>query len=123
MSYDYDFDYYSGADLLYPLEPSKPSLSRNHSVAEAREYADDLEYYETAMTEYKSDRDWHSEQQNNRLLELQTKLRDEYDITEAQMFILWNKAWVEGHSEGIRCVVALFDEYYDLASEFAALEK
>jgi len=119
----YDFDYYSGSDLIYPQKPSKPSLSRNPSAAEARDYADDLEVYEKKLETYRSDRDWYSEQQNNRLLELQTKLRDEYDITEAQMFILWNKAWVEGHSEGIRCVVALFDEYYELASEFAALEK
>ena len=119
----YDFDYYSGADLVYPQKPSKPFLSRNPSASEAREYADDLEYYETAMEEYKSDRDWYSTQQNNRLLELQAKLRDEYDITEAQMFILWARAWEDGHAEGVQRVVGIFDEYYDLASEFAALEK
>lgn len=119
----YDFDYYSGVDLVYPQKPSKPSLSRNPSASEAREYADDLEYYETAMEEYKSDRAWYSTQQNNRLLELQTKLRDEYGITEAQMFILWNKAWEDGHSEGVQRVVGIFDELYSVASQFASLEK
>ena len=121
---NYDFDYYSGSDLIYPQKPTKPILiGRNPSSAEFRAYADDLEVYEKQLESYKSDRDWYSEQQNKRLLELQTKLRDEYDITEAQMFILWNKAWIEGNSQGIRFVVALFDEYYDMASEFAALEK
>jgi hypothetical protein len=100
----YDFDYYSGADLIYPQKPSKPSLSRNPSAAEARDYADDLEVYEKQLESYKSDRDWYYEQQNNRLLELQTKLRDEYGITSDGMLILWNKAYEDGHSEGLNHV-------------------
>ena len=113
----YDFDYYSGSDLIYPQKPSKPFLSRSPSAPEARAYADDLAVYEKNLEEYKSDRDWYSAQQRNRLLELQEKLRDDYDITETQMFILWNKAYEDGHSEGLNRVVALFDEYYNLASE------
>lgn len=120
---NYDFDYYSGSELTYPQKPYKPTLSRNPSPAEARNYADELEMYEKQMTEYKSNSDWYSEQQRNRLFELQARLRDDYNITKAQMFILWNRAWDGGHSEGLRCVVSLFDTYYDLASEFAALEK
>jgi hypothetical protein len=118
-----DFDYYNGKDLIYPQKPSKPSLSRNPSAAEARDYADDLEVYEKQLESYKSDLAWYSEQQINRLLELQTKLRDEYGITGDGMLILWNKAYELGHSEGLNRVVGIFDELYEVASEFAALEK
>jgi phage terminase large subunit-like protein len=118
-----DFDYYSGTDLIYPQKPSKPSLSRNPSAAVWRDYADDLEVYEKQLESYKSDLAWYYEQQNIRRLELQTKLRDEYGITEAQMFVLWNKAYELGHSEGLNRVVAVFDELHEVASEFAALEK
>lgn len=120
---NYDFDYYSGSDLIYPQKPYKPSLSLNPSAAEARAYANDLEVYEKKLETYKSDRDWYSQQQNNRLLELQAKLRDEYGITEAQMFILWARAWEDGHSEGVQRVVGIFDELYSVASQFASLEK
>lgn len=119
----YDFDYYSGADLIYPIKPSKPTLGRNPSAAEARAYADLMEQYEDAVDAYKSDRDYYHLQQRNRLIDLQEKLRADYDITEAQLFTLWNKAYELGHSEGLNRVVAVFDELYEVASEFAALEK
>lgn len=122
MSYDYD--YYSGRDLIYPKRPSRPSaLPRNATAAEVRHYADQLEVYEGETVIYKElDREY-SDKLNGRLKELQTKLRDDYDITEAQFFVLWNKAWEDGHSSGLHEVVSIFDDLYDLASEFAALEK
>jgi hypothetical protein len=120
----YDFDYYTGNDLIWPKRPIKPTLiGRNPSPTELRVYADDLEVYQAEMVGYNEDLSFYKQTLNIRRLELQTKLRNDYDITESQMFILWNKAYEDGHSEGLNRVVALFDEYYDLASEFAALEK
>jgi hypothetical protein len=120
----YDYDYYSGRDLTYPKRPSRPSaLPRNATAAEVRDYADQLEFYEAELESYKDVKAYYNETINRRTKELQTKLRDDYDITEAQLFVLWNKAWEDGHSEGFQRVVGIFDDLYDLASEFAALEK
>ena len=119
---DYDFDYFSGRDLRYPGSPAKPGLSYNPTAAEARLYANQLEAYETDLVEYKRLRDDYNRSINGRLHELKTRLRNDYNITEGQVVILWNKAWEDGHSEGVRRVVEIFDELYDVASEFAALE-
>ena len=119
-----DFDYFGGRDLIAPKGPRKPvRLGLNPTVAQARAYADALEIYEAEMVSYQSERAAYNDRMNSRLGELQILLRSEYDITEAQMFILWNSAWRDGHSEGLNRVVDIFDELYEVASEFAALEK
>lgn len=120
MSYDYD--YYSGADLRYPRR-WKPTLVRNPSSCEARAFADDLEDYERNLESYKEDISYYKDQIGRRLDELKNKLIGEYVITEAQMCILWRRAWETGHSAGLHEVVNYFDEYYSMASEFAALQK
>jgi hypothetical protein len=120
---DYDFDYYGGKDLNYPNKPTKPRMSSTPTAAEARRYADELEAYEIKLKEYRDRYDDHTRSLNGRLFELKTRLRDEYDITEAQMHLLWARAWEDGHDEGLHLVADIFDELYDLASQFAALEK
>jgi hypothetical protein len=120
---DYDFDYYSGRDLHYwHVKPIKPILGRNPNAIEARAFADQLEVYEAEMKGYTEARDEYTRRINGRLVELKTRLRDDYDITEAQMHLLWDKAWEDGHSEGLHRVVAIFEELYELATKFAALE-
>jgi hypothetical protein len=120
---DYDFDYYGGKDLHYwHVKPAKPTLGRNPDAIEARAWADAMEEYEREMKGYTEARDEYTRRINGRLFELKTRLRDDYDITEAQMHLLWARAWEDGHSEGLNRVVAIFDELYDIASKFAALE-
>jgi hypothetical protein len=121
----YDFDYYGGKDLDYPNKPTKPRLSAVPTAAEARAYADGLEAYEIKLKEYRAGYDDYTRSLNGRLDELKTRLRDEYAITDAQMHLLWARAWDwdDGHSEGLRRVVEIFNELYDIASQFAALEK
>jgi hypothetical protein len=120
---NYDFDYYSGRDLHYPALPKRPKLSSVATSEEARKYANQLEVYETQMKESRQQRDEYTRSLNGRLFELKTRLRDDYDITEAQMHLLWGKAYEDGHSEGLRRVVDIFEELYEIASQFAALEK
>jgi hypothetical protein len=98
-------------------------VGRDPSPTELRAYADELEVDQAKMVDYYEHVAFYIQTMTSRELELKTKLRDGYDITEAQMFILWNKAWQNGHSEGFRRVVEIFDDLYELASEFAALEK
>jgi hypothetical protein len=121
MSYDYD--YFSGKDLHYPVKPTKPRMGSTPTAAEARAYADNLEVYEAEMTDYTENKDWYNRQTNLRMIELHDRIRDDYDITEAQFNVLWRRAWEDGHSESLRRVVEIFDELYEMASEFAALEK
>ena len=117
-----DFDYYGGKDLHYPNKPTKPRLSSVPTAAQARAYADELEAYEIKLKQYRDCCEDYTRSLNGRLFELKTRLRDEYDITEAQMHLLWARAWEDGHAEGLHLVADIFDELYDLASQFAALE-
>jgi hypothetical protein len=119
---DYDFYYHSGKDLIYPDKPTKPTLGRNPDAIEARAWADAMEEYEREMKGYAEARDEYTRRINERLFELKTRLCNDYDITEAQMHLLWARAWEDGHSEGLHRVVGIFDELYDIASQFAELE-
>lgn len=119
----YDFDYFSGKDLRYPMKPKKPKLDKDHTPAAARSYADDLEQYEKEIENYNDELSYCRSRKAARLKEFQDKLRDDYDITEAQFFVIWHKAWEEGHGSGLSEVYHYFDEFYELATEFAALEK
>ena len=119
----YDFDYYSGTDLHYPIKPIKPSLGRNPNSFEARAYADALEDYERLLEGYQEDKSYYNVQLNLRVAELKNYLIDDYGITQAQMNVLWSRAWDDGHSAGLSEVVSYFDKFYSMASEFAALQK
>ena len=119
----YDFDYYSGADLRYPTKPTEPSLGLNPKSFEARAYADALEDYERQLEGYQEDKSYYDGQLNLRLVELKNYLIDDYGITEAQMNVLWSRAWDDGHSAGLSEVFSYFDRFYSMASEFAALQK
>ena len=119
----YDFDYFNGNHLLPPIKPTKPRLKKDHTPAAARSYADDLEQYEKEIEIYQDNLSYYRAQKNMCLKEFQDRLRDDYDLTEAQMFVIWHKAWEHGHSAGLSEVYHYFDEFYDMASEFAALEK
>ena len=120
---NYDFDYYAGRDLLYPNKPTKPKLEKNHTPAAARSYADDLEQYEKEIENYKDDLNYYNDQHNLRLKEFQDQLRDDFGLTQAQFNVIWHHAWDRGHSSGLQEVYHYFTTFYDMASEFAALEK
>lgn len=120
---NYDLHYYGAHDLLSPMQPTKPQLGRNPSSHDARAFADDLEAYERDLENYKDDLTYYREQKTARLNELKNRLRDDYDISDAQRDVLWRQAWEDGHSESLQRVVDLFESLYEMAAEFAALEK
>jgi len=119
---DYDLKYYDGSDLVYPKTPVKPRLDPKADSDAAMTYARALAVYEKEMETYRELAQEYSRLGGQRLQELQDRLRDDYDITEAQMHLLWARAWEDGHAEGLHRVVVIFDDLYEIASQFAALE-
>lgn len=52
--------------------------------------------------------------------EIKQSLAEEYDLNEAEVDVIWGKAWEDGHDCGIRNVISHF---YDLASFYEDLKK
>ena len=119
---NYDYAYYEGADLKYYSKPIKPTLGRNPNSVEALAYATALDDYERQFDSYKESCAYNEAQKTLRMKELQETIQADYDINEKQFAVLWGPAYEDGHSEGLNQVVNRFDEYYDMASAFAALE-
>ena len=119
---DYDIDYYSGRDLVYPKTPIKPRLDPKANSDAALTYARDLAVYEKAMVTYRELDAEYRRQTNQRLEELRNRLRDDYDLMQAQFDLLWHKAWEDGHASSLHEVLYHFEELYDLAAKFAELE-
>lgn len=118
----YDYAYYEGEDLKYYSKPIKPTLGRNPNSVEALAYAEALAEYERELESHKENIAYYTAQKNNRMKELRETIQADYDISEAQFFVLWSVAYEDGHSEGLQQVVNRFDEYYEMATAFAALE-
>lgn len=120
---EYDFDYYSGIDLKYPVRLRKPRLPVTETAEAHRAYADELEQYEKYNAQRKQDLIDYKKASSDRMTEFMNKLRDDYDLSQGQFDVLWNHAWEHGHSAGLHEVYHYFDEFYDMATEFARLEK
>jgi len=119
---NYDYAYYEGADLKQYSKPIKPTLGRDPNSEEALVYAYALAEYERELESYKENIAYYTSQKTLRMKELREAIQADYDINEKQFAVLWGPAYEDGHSEGLRQVVNRFDEYYDMASAFAALE-
>jgi hypothetical protein len=124
-----DFDYYSGKDLTYPMRPKRPTLAAMHTSQDARDYADAMEQFESALVNYHAEMSDYNTKTMAREQELKDTLRNDYDLNEEQSNLLWNFAWeeghearLEGHSAGLSEVVNRFEDYYDLVNQFIKLE-
>lgn len=116
-----DFDYYSGKDLTLPKHPKRPTLAPKHTSQDARDYADAMEHFESAMVNYHAEISDYNTKSRAREQGLWDTLRDVNDLNEKQFKLLLNFAWEEGHSEGLQRVVELFNEYEDLTRQFVRL--
>ena len=117
-----DFDYYSGKDLTLPKHPKRPTLPAKHTSQDARDYADAMAQFESAMVEFHAEISDYNAKSRARQQELKDTLRDVNDLNEDQFDLLWNFAYDAGHSEGLQRVVYEFEEYYNLVSQFIKLE-
>ena len=115
---DFDLNYYSAEDLFQPLRPSRPILEKTPTSKAALEFANELQEYENRIAEYNQQREENSKVRQERMLELEQNVRDQYGLTQAQFNVLWEKAWDDGHSEGLGRVLEIFDDLDTLVSEF-----
>jgi len=115
-----DLNYFAGQDIPVPSMPAKPTLPYPATSEQALEYAYQLQNYENLVTEYHICCDEYHQQLNSRMDKLKFKLRTDYGITQAQFDLLWDRAQECG-DQGLHTVVLLFDDLYELASEFAEL--
>jgi hypothetical protein len=118
----YDYAYYEGADLKSYSKPIKPRLGRRPNSVEALAYAEALAEYERELESYKEHMEYYNQQRDGRMNQLHEAIQVDYDINPKQFAWLWSAAYENGHSEGLQQVVNRFDEYYNMASAFAALE-
>ena len=116
MSYDYN--YFSGNDLTYPVRPRKPVLQANATSADALVYANELAAYEAAMVDYNAARESYNVASGARMLEFKARVKSDYRLNDAEFDVLWSRAWEDGHAYGLSEVISHFDDYYDMAMAF-----
>lgn len=116
---NYDFDHYSGAHLISPKKPTKPTLERNPSAIEARAFADALEEYEREFKGYEEDKSWYRSQMSALMLDFMDKLKKDYVLSDKEFDIIWSEAYDRGHSSGLGEVYSHFDNLHDFAERYA----
>ena len=114
----YDFDYYSGRHMVYPIKPTKPTLGRNPSSLEARAWAEALEEYEREFKGYEENKLWYQTERARLEEELQDKLKKDYALSESEFSILWSEAYSRSHSGGLSEVYNEFDSLFDLVGRY-----
>jgi len=95
-----DYDKYKNTKP-YPAMPPKPRLPKHPTAAEARDYADGLEAYETAMVAYRAARDdYHAEQARMDEQFKQDALADVGLTGHPRADKAYAFAWDHGHASG-----------------------
>ena len=117
-----DFDYFSGKDLTLPKHPKRPNWPASmHTSQDARDYADAMEHFESAVVDYHTQIADYNTKTRAREQELKDTLRDIHNLNEDQFSLLWNWAWEAGYDDGLERVVYEFEEYLDLATQFVKM--
>lgn len=104
----------------YRTKPTKPSLPKNPTAQEARQYANDIEAYATFMEEVEASRNEYRKEEANILGQFQADALEEVGLANhPKKDIIFSKAWQNGHSGGFSEV---FGQLQDLASFVEELE-
>lgn len=109
-----DYSYYELEDVIYPAQPRKPAIPYNKVDPEAfREYATKLEEWESLSAEYESKRKSIQKLRAERMREFKEELFSlcAYAGTSRETFdVIYQKAWDDGHSDGLYSVAERVDE-------------
>ena len=111
MSYDYA--YYSGEDLVWPVKPNKPFLRTAPNAADCRKYADELDVYCSDMTEYHKDYEEMLQEVIRRQKEFSIAIRYDYALSKEQFFVLWEQAKYYAKSEDLKIIGEEIDRLYN----------
>lgn len=99
--------------LPYPVKPRKPVLKAGATPVEIRQYAADVENYDTYVTAWRTKLDEYNREKAELMLKFRADVEFENGtLTNKKASVLWNKAWERGHSEGL---VGVLNVYEDLA--------
>lgn len=120
---EYDFDYYKGLDLKYPNKPMKPKLDAKHTAFQALVYSQALEEYEREYNAYEEDLSLYRAQLSDRQVKLIEELKYDYDLSDAQVYVLWGFAYERSHSGGLEEVVSAFNSLHEIVSKYETASK
>ncbi len=101
----------------WPDSITKPFLKRDHSVAEAKDYAKALEKYTKDEILYKKAKDEVIKYNNELDNLLETLMKEESGLNklpEANRAKIWSLAWENGHSSGYSDVYTHLCDYINL---------
>ena len=109
-----DFSYYELEDVSYPVRPRKPKIPFINDSPEAfREYATKLEEWESLSAEYESALKDIQKIRVERMQEFKEELFSLYayaGISRETFDVIFEKAWEDGHSDGLYRVEDCVDE-------------
>jgi hypothetical protein len=114
-----DYDFYSGADIVLPIKPTKPRHDMNANSATIRVYADALETYEKDIAVYESDFRVYKMLKQERYEMFKEELFADANLTRKQFEVIYSRAWDEGHSCGLQEVE---NHFYDLCDFIEQIE-
>ena len=104
--------------MSYPDRPTKPILKKDHSVADAKQYATDLEQHTKADLLYRKEREAVGEYNSKLDSELQKYIIDMSGldtVPEQYRDKVWAHAWERSHSSGY---YEVYDTLCDLINIF-----
>lgn len=109
-----DYSYYDLEDVDYPVKPWKPKIPSAQDGPEAfREYATKLEKWESLSAECELKRKGFNKLRVERMQEFKEELFSLYAYagTSRETFdVIYQKAWEDGHSDGLYSVSHRVDE-------------
>lgn len=114
----YKFEYYIGKDLEYPRKPQKPTLPPNATPADAKAFYLEMVLWESEQAQYEVDRKSYTGEMDQRRRKFQKKLQEDYDLNDKQFWLLWHKAWEDGHSGGLQEVWQEFEKLHTFVSDY-----
>ena len=96
-----------------PSRPKKPPVPSSENPEHFIEYADELQVYLIAKDEFNKAMEDYKAEERRILEQFRKDLAEEFDVVgHPKEHLLWERAWVEGHSIGFSEV---YNEYAELA--------
>jgi len=117
---EYHFDFYSGENIIKPKKPIKPKLGQNPTHIEAVAFANSVGEYEKYLDSYSEDVRDYKDMVLTRKTMFEDELKKQHKINDKQFQIIYDKAYSDGHDEGLQRVHDIFEDLYEMVISFCA---